>query len=81
MKKPTDLIEATAKMDTTLINLERKLIQLKYTGTGQDEVRYPVRLTERINYLGGTIAIADFPPTNPHREVPKLLKERLVAVQ
>ncbi len=81
LKKPTDLIKATANMDTTLINLESKLIQLKYTGTGQDEVRYPVRLAERINYLAGTIAIADFPPADPHREVHQLLKERLVAVQ
>ena len=81
LKKPADLIKATANMDTTLINIESKLIQLKYTGTGQDEVRYPVRLAERINYLGGTIAIADFPPADPHREVHQVLKERLVAVQ
>jgi len=81
LKKPADLIEATANMDTLLINVESKLIQLKYTGTGQDEVRYPVRLAERINYLGGTIASADFPPADPHREVHQLLKERLAAVQ
>ncbi len=81
LKKPADLIKVTANMDTTLINIESKLIQLKYTGTGQDEVRYPVRLAERINYLGGTIAIADFPPADPHREVHQVLKERLVAVQ
>ena len=81
LKKPADLIKATANMDTTLINLESKLIQLKYTGTGQDEVRYPVQLAERINYLAGTIAIADFPPADPHREVHQLLKERLTAIQ
>jgi len=81
LKKPADLIKATAVMDTTLINLESKLIQLKYTGTGQDEVRYPVRIAERLNYLAGTIAIADFPPADPHREVYELLKKRLVAVQ
>lgn len=81
LKKPADLIAATANMDTTLINIESKLIQLKYTGTGQDEVRYPVQLAERINYLAGTIAIADFPPADPHREVHQLLKERLAAIQ
>ena len=81
LKKPTDLIKATANMDTTLINLESKLIQLKYTGTGQDQVRYPARIAERINYLASTIAIADFPPADPHREVHQVLKDRLAAVQ
>lgn len=81
LKKSEKLIKAAAQMDTTLINLESKLIQLKYTGTGQDEVRYPTRIAERINYLAGTIAIADFPPADSHKEVHLVLKKRLSAVQ
>ena len=81
LKKPEKLIKATAQMDTTLIDIESKLIQLKYTGTGQDEVRYPTRIAERLNYLAGTIAIADFPPADSHKEVHQVLKQRLAAVQ
>lgn len=81
LKKPNQLIESVATIDTALIHIEDQLIQLRYTGTGQDEVRFPVRIAERINYLAGTIAIADFPPADPHKEVHQLLKGRLKKVQ
>ena len=81
LKKPKALIEATEKIDTSLLNIEEQLIQLRYTGTGQDEVRYPVKLAERISYLASTVATADFAPADPHREVAKVLKGRLSKVQ
>ncbi len=59
-----------------LIELEGKMIQLKYTGTGQDAVRYPSMLAERLSYLASAAASADFRPTDQHVEVYELLHDR-----
>jgi len=81
LDKSKDLIAATEKLDTSILAIEDQLIQLRFTGTGQDEVRYPVKLAERISYLASTVAIADFQPADPHREVYEVLRERLLKVQ
>lgn len=64
-------------VDRRLIDVEEELIQLKVTGTGQDGVRWPAMLVERLSYLAGTVATADFPPTDQQREVHAVLRERL----
>ncbi|MBY0435513.1 MAG: glycosyl hydrolase [Cyclobacteriaceae bacterium] len=78
MKKVTDAI---AKLDSTIMLTEGKLIQLKYTGTGQDDVRYPDMLAGKIGYLAGAISTADFAPADQHKEVYVLLKSRLTEAQ
>ena len=60
-----------------LVNLESKLVQLKFTGTGQDDCRWPEMLAGKFTYLGSAIATADFRPTNQQNEVYTLLKSRL----
>src|SRR5204862_5337131 len=74
-------VEAAGKLDTAVMKVESKLIQLKFTGTGQDDVRYPEMLVGRMAYLGGTIATADFAPPEQHKEVYTLLKGQLAQVQ
>lgn len=81
LKKSTALIKAAAQLDTALINIESRLIQLKITGKGQDMIRFPSRLMERIDYLASAVAVADFPPADSHKEVHAVLKERLAAVE
>ncbi len=84
LKDKKDLKEVLAAADSLnqkLIDLESKLIQLKITGTGQDPVRWPSMLIERIGYLASTIAVADFPPTDQHYEVHKILRGRLEMYQ
>ena len=56
-------------------------MQLRGTGTGQDGVRWPATLVSRIRYLAGTVATADFPPTDQQREVQRVLEQRLEQVQ
>jgi len=53
------------------------MTQLMITGTGQDDVRFPSMLAERIAYLASVVAVSDFPPTDEHMEVHKILQGRL----
>lgn len=71
------MVSKLKAVDSMAVALESKMIQLKYTGSGQDAVRYPARLAERIAYLAGTVATADFPPTDEQQEVYDLLHSRL----
>ncbi len=73
----TDLVDAAAELDGTLIATEERLMQLWTTGTGQDGVRWPIKALGRLTYLAGTVATADFPPSDQQREVYAVLKERL----
>jgi photosystem II stability/assembly factor-like uncharacterized protein len=76
-----DIVAAVDELDGKLMGVEEKLIQAKFTGAGQDFIRWPVMLVGRISYLVDGVATADFPPADQHREVHQLLKERLQQYQ
>jgi photosystem II stability/assembly factor-like uncharacterized protein len=68
---------AADSFDKKLSEVEDNLIQRKLTGTGQDGVRWPVRLISKINYLANGLSSSDFGPTTQQREVHALFKEQL----
>ena len=71
-------IESGAEeLDGTFVALEEKLTQMKTTDTGQDRVRWPTMLAGKIAYLASAVAVADFPPTDQHRQVHEVLRGRL----
>ena len=72
-----EIISDADELGSKLIAVEEKLLQLKRTGTGSDTLRWPTRLAGRIAYLASAVAVADFPPTDSHREVHQVLKGRL----
>ena len=79
LKTQKDKKEVIAAIDAIyeeFVKLEGKMIQLQITGTGQDDVRYPTMLAERIGYLASVVAVADFQPTDQHMEVHKILQVR-----
>jgi len=76
-----ELIAAGDSVVARLIGVEEKLIQLRTTGTGQDGVRYPAKLVERLRHLAGGVGTADFRPTDQQQEVYKLLDGRLQQVR
>ena len=75
--KKSTLKDDFSAISDKLIAFEGKLIQLKVTEQGQDMVRWPVKLAERIFYLASTVNTADFAPADPHVEVHEILKNRL----
>ena len=72
-----DLIEGAGALDASFIEVEEVLIQLQTTGTGQDGVRYPAKVTGRLRHLANGVGTADFSPTNQQGEVHVLLRRRL----
>ncbi|MDP6606299.1 MAG: sialidase [Dehalococcoidia bacterium] len=71
------LVEAIAEVDGTVIAVEEKMIQLRRTGTGQDNIRWPTMLQGRLAYLIRNVATYDFPPNDQQREVQGVLQERM----
>ncbi len=75
------LVAAADSLNQRLIEAEDGLFQMRATGTGQDAIRYPTRLIERLGYLFTTVSVGDFRPTDQHGEVHTLLKERLLRIR
>ncbi len=76
-----ELGAAADSLIDALVAVEEDLIQLRVTGTGQDNVRWPSKLVERLGYLGQSTAIGDFPPTDPARAVHAVLQQELAEQQ
>ncbi len=72
-----EILTAAEELDVEFIAIEEELLRLTTTGTGQDGVRYPTKLVGRLRYLAGTVATADFRPTDQQGEVHMVLRERL----
>ena len=72
-----ELIGIVDTLESEFLNVEKQLIQLKVTGTGQDDVRFEKMIGEKLAYLGGNVPIADFKPSDSYYEVYKLLNTRL----
>ncbi|MEM7297395.1 MAG: sialidase, partial [Bacteroidota bacterium] len=64
-----DLLTEVKKVDSLATQAENQIIQLKHTGKGQDVIRLPGMLMEKMGYLASTIAIADFKPADQYLEV------------
>ena len=68
-------------MDTKLRVVERKLFQTRATSRGQDDLRWPQRLSEQLQYLAGEIESSDYAPTESQRQVASLLDAQVKAVR
>jgi hypothetical protein len=63
-------------LEQQFIALEQRIVDLRMTGRGQDEVRYPVKLGGQIDWLAGGVDASDFAPTTQHREVQTILAKQ-----
>ena len=70
-----------AEVEKAMTDLEHKLIQLNLTGQGQDGIRWPAKLMEKLAYLGFAVGTADFAPADQHIEVYNLLNAKLKEYQ
>jgi len=74
-----DIRAAADSLEQKFITVEGDLHQLRLTGRGQDDVRWPAKLASQIAYLAGGIASSDFAPTRQQLEVRQLLGQQLSA--
>jgi photosystem II stability/assembly factor-like uncharacterized protein len=70
-----DLRAATDSLEKKFIALESRILDLRLTGEGQDEVRWPVKLGGQLSYLAGGISASDFAPTAQQRDVHAVLSK------
>ncbi len=80
-KADKEILEAADSLDKKLIAVEENLLQLRLTGTGQDDVRWPLKVVGKLAYLADAVATADFPPADQHREVQGVLEQQLRETQ
>ena len=57
------------------------MTQLMVSGRGQDDVRYPPMLVEKLRYLADSVSSADFAPTTQAVQVNDMLKEQVAKCQ
>jgi DNA-binding FrmR family transcriptional regulator len=76
-----DVASAADSLDEKLRVVERKLFQTRATSRGQDDLRWPERLGEQLQYLAGEIEGSDYAPTASQRDVATLLRSQLAAVR
>jgi hypothetical protein len=76
-----DLVSGANDLGAALISVEEEIMQIRLTGTGQDEVRFKSKLVRQLSHLAGGVASADFRPTDQQREVQVLLRSRLEAAR
>src|SRR5437762_10781230 len=67
---------AASELGGKLIGVEGKFLQLNATGRGQDNVRYPPMLVQKLIYLAGQVAQSDFPPTTQQQAVAQELHQQ-----
>jgi hypothetical protein len=72
---------AADDLDKKLIDIEDNLIQRRFTGQGQDTVRFPPKLISKINYLASGVSSGDFPPNMQQVEVHTMFKAQLVSLR
>jgi hypothetical protein len=80
-KASDELRLAADSLEQKFKTVEWKLHELRVTGRGQDNIRWPVRLVGKLLYLQGGISSSDFAPTTQQREVQQLLSAEVREVK
>jgi hypothetical protein len=73
----TDIRQAGDTLEQKFMKVEGEIVDLRLTGRGQDEVRYPAMEAGQLNWLAGGIGASDFTPTSQQREVQGILNARV----
>ena len=64
-----ELRSAGDALEHKLMDVEGRLVDLRMTGRGQDEVRWPVKTAGQLSYLAGGVGASDYQPTSSQRDV------------
>ena len=73
------VIAAADAIDGHLLAIESTLFNTTATGRGQDQLRTPGQIVEKLSHLADVVAYADFKPTDSQREVHAKLGQDLSA--
>jgi hypothetical protein len=68
-------------LDTAIVAVESRLFNMTATGRGQDMLRMPNQLIEKLSHVADVVSLADFPPTDQALEVLNQLTKQVRAHQ
>jgi len=74
-----ELRAAADDLDKKVIAVEERLFNITATGRGQDALRMPSQLLEKLSHLADTLQFSDFAPTDQQIEVEKMLGDQAVS--
>jgi photosystem II stability/assembly factor-like uncharacterized protein len=69
------------ELDKKILALEAKLFNVTSTGRGQDQLRLPSQLIEKLSHLADIVSLNDFAPTDQAIAVHKMLSQQLSGVR
>jgi photosystem II stability/assembly factor-like uncharacterized protein len=72
-----DIRQTGDTLERKFMDVEGQIVDLRMTGHGQDEVRYPVQEGGQLSWLANGISASDFTPTSQQREVQTVLAKRV----
>jgi photosystem II stability/assembly factor-like uncharacterized protein len=71
------VLKAAADLDAKIADVESRLFNMTSTGRGQDMLRTPSQMVEKLSHLADVVSYADFPPTASQLEVNAALTQQL----
>jgi hypothetical protein len=70
-----------ADLDKKIAAFEGRLFNMTSTGRGQDQLRLPSQLIEKLSHLADVVSLNDFAPTDQELVVHKLLSQELSGIR
>jgi len=74
---PKEVKSAADDLEKQIVDVESRLFNMTATGRGQDFLRTPSQLVEKLSHLADVVSYADFAPTNSQIEVRDKLAQEL----
>jgi hypothetical protein len=71
------VLKAAGDLDAKIADLESRLFNMTSTGRGQDMLRTPSQMVEKLSHLADVVSYADFAPTDSQLEVHSALTQQL----
>ena len=74
---PADVSAAAADVEKQLLDIESLLVNLTATGRGQDFLRTPGQMLDKLTHLADVVSYADFAPTDSQAQVDAKLSQEI----
>ncbi len=71
------VLKAAADLDAKIAEIESRLFNMTSTGRGQDMLRTPSQMVEKLSHLADVVSYSDFAPTGSQLEVSAALTQQL----
>jgi photosystem II stability/assembly factor-like uncharacterized protein len=71
------VLKAADELDAKIALVESRLFNITSTGRGQDMLRTPGQMVEKLSHLADVVSYADFAPTDSQLEVQSVLNQQL----